>query len=66
MKKRGSKHHRTQKGAKVRVKLRDGSIIIGKFDEQSRKFCLLQGQPRIPWNRIESMSRWGPPRRRES
>ncbi len=60
--KRKPKHHRTQRGAKVRVLLRDGTVIIGKFDEQSTKFCKLKDLPRIPWVKVASFSRWGPDR----
>jgi hypothetical protein len=60
--KRKPKHHRTQRGARVRVLLHDGTVITGKFDEQSTKFCKLQDHARIPWVRVASFSRWGPDR----
>lgn len=53
---RGPKHHSCRKGTLVRVELRDGTVIQGRFKEKSRRFCLLEPDARIPWRKVRKFN----------
>ena len=37
----GANHHCCRKGQKVLIKLYDGEVIVDKFKEKSRRYCIL-------------------------
>ena len=49
---KGPRHHSCRPGTPVMVVLRDGTQIFGSFKEHSRKDCLLDDHPRIPWKLV--------------
>jgi len=49
---KGPRHHSCRLGKPVRVVLRNGTTIYGAFKERSRRWCLLEGHPRIPWKDV--------------
>ena len=53
---KGPRHHSIARGQLARVVLRDGTEIRGRFKEPNRRFCLIEGQPRIPWKKVRRFS----------
>ena len=48
------RHRSCRRGCKVRAKLRDGGVVIGKFKEKNDRYLILFDHPRIPWNKVET------------
>jgi len=51
---KGPRHHSCRAGKLVRVALHDGTVIMGRFKEKNRRYCLLRDFRRIPWREVRS------------
>jgi len=52
-KRKGPKHHRTYRGNKIRLVLRDGSEIEGRFKESTRRWVRLMDGRQVEMRKLD-------------